>query len=347
VIAVVMGEGADAPMVNTVSAVTLGTLGLPGLEPVECDRLLRTALELGVTAFDTADVYGDGESERRLGNFVHSRRDQLFVSTKIGRPFHGERISAASVRARLEASLVRLQTDHVDVCHIHMPDPNASGDEIMGALDDLRVEGKVGASGWSNYPPEMMVADEFAADAAGRPAPGWVQTQYSMIVRRAEAGIFPVVRKLGKQVQVWGPLASGWLTSQAASSGKPVVSAQRAATRPGSFDLTRPGNERKAEVVRQLAELAAQWSLSLSHLAIAFALEHPAVTTLISGADQISQLEDCVQGTSVRLPSELIDAVDAIVAPGSVVNPDDIGWQYPEIRDSSLRRRSAPRPLTV
>jgi aryl-alcohol dehydrogenase-like predicted oxidoreductase len=172
------------------------------------------------------------------------------------------------------------------------------------------------------------------------------QPPYSIFARAAERDVFEVTQRFGMGVIVWSPLAGGWLTGKYTRDGKvPQGSrAERAAKQwAGSpvadrFDMTRPTNQMKLDKVEELETVAAKAGLSMTHMAIAFTLAHPAVTSAIIGPRTLDQLEDLLDGADARLDESTLDAIDEIVEPGGYFEPADLGWQPPWMSPESRRR---------
>ena len=156
-------------------------------------------------------------------------------------------------------------------------------------------------------------------------------------MRGIERDVLPVAQSYGMGVIPWSPLAGGWLSGRF-GTGKENTS-RRAGRIPGRYDLTIPANQRKLEIVNQLAEVADQAGLTLIELALAFVLEHPAVSAAIIGPRTMEQLESQLSAPEVRLETAVLDRLDEINPPGTNVNPEDAGWSPPSLVDARRRRR--------
>ena len=150
--------------------------------------------------------------------------------------------------------------------------------------------------------------------------------------------MLPTCQQYGMGVIPWSPLAGGWLTGRYRKGQEPPAST-RAGRLPQRYDLSLPGNQRKLEAADALAQLAEEAGLSLIHMALAFVLEHPAVTSAIIGPRTMEQLESQLGGADVKLPRDVLDRIDEIVPPGTNVNPMDAGWQNPWLAPEARRRR--------
>jgi aryl-alcohol dehydrogenase-like predicted oxidoreductase len=156
-------------------------------------------------------------------------------------------------------------------------------------------------------------------------------------VRGIEADVLPTARRHGMAVIPWSPLAGGWLFGRWRKDREPPQST-RAERLPARYDLSRPGNQRKLEAADALARLADEAGLSLIHMALAFVIRHPAVTSAIIGPRTMEQLESQLGAADVRLDDGLLDRIDEIVAPGINLNPADGGWQNPDLEPAARRR---------
>jgi aryl-alcohol dehydrogenase-like predicted oxidoreductase len=159
-----------------------------------------------------------------------------------------------------------------------------------------------------------------------------------MLARGIERDVLPVCQRYGMGVIPWSPLAGGWLSGRY-RKGADTPDSTRAQRIPRRYDMSLPENQRKLEAADALARLAEEAGLSLIHLAIAFALRHPAVTAPIIGPRTMEQLESQLGATEVELDDAILDRIDEIVPPGTNFNPADAGYTPPAIADSSLRRR--------
>src|SRR4051794_12524976 len=242
------------------------------------------------------------------------------------------------ITQEVESSLRRLGTDWIDLYQIHRFDPWIDLDETLGVLTDLVRAGKVRYLGSSTFPAEVIVEAQWVAERRGRERFTCEQPPYSMLVRGAEAAVLPVCRQYGLGVIPWSPLAGGWLTGRYRKGQEPPTSS-RAQRIPWRFDLSLPENQRKLDAADRLASLAEEAGLTLIHLALAFVVQHPAVTAAIVGPRTMDQLESQVGAADVTLDAGLLDRIDEIVPPGENFNPADAGWTPPAVADASLRRR--------
>ncbi|MFH9066743.1 aldo/keto reductase [Streptomyces coeruleorubidus] len=315
-------------------------------DEAECHRIVSTALEAGVNFVDTADVYAFGESEEILGRALKGRRDDVVLVSKFhnlmpGRPLDRNRRgnSRLWIMRAVEDSLRRLRTDHLDVYLVHRPDPRTGIEETLGALSDLVRAGKVRAIGTSSFPAEEIVEAQWAARRGGRKRFTVEQLSYSILARHAEAAVLPTAQRHRMGVMVWSPLSGGWLTGKYRAGSEPAGDS-RARTHGDHFDYSDERmRERKLAVVEELVRLAADEGCTLVELALRFVLAHPGVTSALMGPRTHDQLLTQLTAVDRPLSAEALDRIDELVAPGSVLNPRDIGHTPPALETAALRRR--------
>jgi aryl-alcohol dehydrogenase-like predicted oxidoreductase len=321
-------------------AMMFGDWGDP--DPGAGIRIIHRALDAGINFIDTADVYSRGASEEIVGKALAGRRDSVVLATKahgaMGDDVNQQGNSRRWLVAECDNSLRRLGTDYIDLYQIHRPDPTADVDETLGALTDLIRAGKIRYAGSSTFPASQIVAAQWAAQRRGRERFVCEQPPYSLLVRGVEAEVLPVCQEFRLGVIPWSPLAGGWLTGRYRKDSDVPVS-RRAERIPGRYDLSLPGNQAKLAAADKLAALAGEAGMPLIHLAIAFVLNHPAVTAAIIGPRTMEHLESQLGAASVTLPPDILDRIDEIVPPGTNLNPADAGYLPPALTDPSLRRR--------
>ena len=320
-------------------AMMFGEWGNPDHD--ESIRIIHRALDEGINFIDTADVYSQGESEVIVGKALASiDRTRVIVATKVHAQMGDDRNAQGNSRrwiiAECENSLRRLGTDYIDLYQIHRPDESTDIDETLGALSDLVHAGKVRYIGSSTFPAEQIVEAQWVAEKRGRERFRTEQPPYSILVRGIERDVLPTALNYGMGVIPWSPLAGGWL-SGTFGAGK-ENSSRRAARIPARYDLSLPGNQKKLEIVTELASLADNAGLSLIELSIAFVLEHPAISSAIIGPRTMDQLESQISAPDVRLDDAVLDRIDELVAPGTNVNRDDAGWS-PSVLGAPRKRR--------
>jgi len=307
-------------------------------------RIIHQALDAGINFVDTADVYARGESEEIVGKALKGRRDSVVLATKVHGAMHDTEPNMRGNSRRwivqeVEASLGRLQTDWIDLYQIHRWDPWTAHEETLGALTDLQRAGKIRYFGSSTYPPSEIVEAQWVAERRGFGRFVSEQPPYSILVRGVEAEVLPICARHGLAVIPWSPLAGGWLSGTYRRGSE--TTSRRASRIPARYDLSLAGNQAKLDAVERLTPLAESAGLSLIQLALAFVLRHPAVTAPIIGPRTMEQLESQLGAQDVVLHNDVLDAIDAIVPPGTNLNPVDAGWRPPALDDPSQRRRPA------
>jgi aryl-alcohol dehydrogenase-like predicted oxidoreductase len=310
-------------------------------------RIIHAALDAGIDFIDTADVYSAGESEEIVGKaLAGGRRDGVVLATKVWGQMgddpnhHGG--SRRWIIEEVENSLRRLGTDYIDLYQIHRPTPETDLDETLGAMSDLVTQGKVRYIGHSTYPPSLITEAQWVARDRGLHRFVCEQPPYSMLARGIEAEVLPTCAKYGMGVIPWSPLSGGWLSGRwrkDADAPAPASAARRRLS--DRYDLSLPINQRKLEAAEALAQLAEEAGMSLIEMAIAFVLNHPAVTAPIIGPRTMEQLESQLPAADVVLDDALLDRIDAIVPPGVNLNPADGGWAGPALEPAARRRQSA------
>jgi len=321
-------------------AMMLGAWGNPDHD--DAVRIVHRALDAGINFVDTADVYSAGESETIVGKALKGRRDQVVLATKVhgvmGDDPNRQGNSRRWIRLACEDSLRRLDTDWIDLYQIHRPSPDCDIDDTLGALSDLIREGKIRYAGSSTFPPSAIVEAQWTAERRARERFVTEQPPYSILVRAVEAEVLPTCQRYGMGVIPWSPLAGGWLTGRY-RKGQDVPVSHRAQRVPVRYDMALPGNQAKLDAADALAVLADKSGLTLIQLALAFVLRHPAVSAAIIGPRTMDQLEGQLGADDVALTDDVLDAIDAIVPPGTNLSPPDAGWIPPSLTDASLRRR--------
>ena len=309
----------------------------------ESIRIIHRSLDAGINFVDTADVYSAGESEEIVGKALTAgRREHVVLATKAHFPMGDDPNRQGNSRRWLtqevDNSLTRLGTDWIDLYQIHRPDPATDIDETLGVLTDLVRAGKIRSFGTSTFPAHAIVEAQWVAHRRNRERFVSEQPPYSILVRGIEADVLPVCQEYGLGVLTWSPLAGGWLSGRYRKNGA-VPTSHRAERMPQRYDMTLPGNQRKLEAADQLGRLADEAGIPLVHLALAFVLRHPAITSVIIGPRTMEQLESQLGASDVVLDDGLLDRIDEIVPPGQNLNPGDAGWEHPALTSSAARRR--------
>ncbi|HSN12953.1 MAG TPA: aldo/keto reductase [Propionibacteriaceae bacterium] len=329
----------------SVSSLCLGTMMFgPWGNDDEADsiRVIRRALDSGINVVDTADAYSAGESERIVGKALAGRRDDVVLATKFLMPM-GEDPNMRGASRRwimrsVEDSLRRLGTDYIDLYQVHRPSRTTDVEETLGALTDLVRQGKVRYIGSSSYAASQIVEAQWVARDRRLERFVTEQPPYSILVRGIEADVLPTAQRHGMGILTYSPLAGGWLSGR---WRKDAPSDPTSRARPSArFDMTSPANQAKLEVVEQLAQLAEQAGITLIQLAIAFVINHPAVTAAIIGPRTMEQLESQLSAADVVLDADVLDRIDRLVAPGVTINLDDNSYGEAELTTEARRRPS-------
>jgi aryl-alcohol dehydrogenase-like predicted oxidoreductase len=315
-------------------AMMFGAVGNPDHD--DSVRIIHKALDAGINFVDTADAYSRGESELIVGKALKGRRDDVVLATKLHLPMGEDPNQRGNSRRWImtaaEDSLRRLQTDYIDVYQIHRPDPDTDIEETLSALSDLIHSGKVRAIGSSTMPASDIVEAQWVAERRGLERFRTEQPPYSILNRGIEAEMLPVAQRYGMGTLVWSPLAKGMLTGRIRKNQPTDL--RRAAI------MTSFSDELRLDAVERLIPLAHEAGLPMTHLAMAFVIAHPGVTSAIIGPRTMEQLDDLLAGVEVSLTDEILDRIDEIVPPGTDVGrPDQSAYLPPAIKRADLRRR--------
>jgi aryl-alcohol dehydrogenase-like predicted oxidoreductase len=301
-----------------VSLVGLGCNNFGGRADFAAAReVVHKALDLGVTFFDESDTYGDphGSSEEILGRVLGARRQDIVLATKFARPMDAEgRLQGASRRyimAAVEASLKRLNTDWIDLYQLHQPDPLTPIEETLRALDDLVRHGKVRYIGCSTLPAWQVVEAQWTAKHLGLEHFVSCQEEYSLLARRLDHDMLPMIEAYGMGLIPFAPLASGLLTGKyrrgtAGPPGARFTIMPRLAER-----YLTPQNW---AVVERLEEFAVARGKTLLDLAMSWLARRPAVASVIAGAMRAEQVEQNIKAVSWALSPEDMREIDRLTA---------------------------------
>jgi aryl-alcohol dehydrogenase-like predicted oxidoreductase len=266
------------------------------------------AIDLGVTLFDTADVYGDGTSESFLGETIGKRRSQVVIATKFGWG-NPSGASRRTITRTVEASLKRLRTDTIDLYQVHYPDPNTPIEETLRALDDLVRDGKVRAIGCSNFSASQVSAALDASARIGSAAFVTCQDEYSLLVRKIEHNLMPLMLKRGMTLLPYAPLAGGFLSGKY-RRGKPLPKDARLAY--SSHHATDVINERNWAMADRLRDFAERTGRSMLDIAFGWLLARPVTASVIAGAMTPEQVELNVRAGNARLSADDVAELDRI-----------------------------------
>jgi aryl-alcohol dehydrogenase-like predicted oxidoreductase len=325
-----------------VSPFALGTMkfgpyGNP--DPGDCVRIIHKALDAGINFVDTAEVYGrDGETERIVGRALRGRRDDVVLATKFNGPMgtgpNRQGNSRRWIMTAVEDSLRRLGVDHIDLYQAHHVDHRTDMEETLSALTDLLRAGKVRAIGTSGLPATGIVEAQWLAERRGLARFRTEQPHYSILNRGIERDVLPVCEQYGLGALIWSPLAAGLLTGRFRPGGEPL-SANSLHWLPQHLT-----DKRKHAAIEQLVPIAEQAGLSLTHMALAFVVSHPAITSAIIGPRTMAHLDDLIAGAGTVLDDDVLDLIDEVVPPGADLGPIDVAHVPPALGEPARRRRN-------
>jgi aryl-alcohol dehydrogenase-like predicted oxidoreductase len=323
-----------------VSPYCLGAMmfgGIANPDHDDCVRIIHKALDFGINFVDTADRYSAGESEEVVGKALKGRRDSIVLATKVHGPMGDDPNMQGNSRRwitrAVEDSLRRLQTDYIDVYQIHRPSPDTDIEETLSALTDLMRAGKVRAIGSSTFPVSEIVEAQWVAERRGLARFRTEQPPYSILDRGIERDMLPACQRYGMGVMVWSPLSKGMLTGRY-RKGQPLPDSLRVKYFPRQMS-----DERSLDAVEQLISLAEEAGLSLTHMAMAFVMAHPSVTSAILGPRTMQHLDDLLASAEVRLSDDVLDRIDQIAPPGTDIGLNEANYNPPAMLQADLRRR--------
>jgi aryl-alcohol dehydrogenase-like predicted oxidoreductase len=263
-------------------------------------RVIDAAIESGINFFDTADIYGQGQSEDYIGRALGDRRKQIIIATKFAKPMDGQGRGAHPnyIRTAVDASLRRLRTDYIDLYQQHEPDPNVPIADTLGALDDLVKTGKIREIGCSNFSVHQLQE----AERAVRPGAARfvsVQNEYSLMHREPELGVLDECMRLSLAFLPFFPLASGLLTGKY-RLGQPLPEGSR----------LKSVDDQNLEVVESLIEFSESRGHTILELAFSWLLAQPAVASVIAGATKPEQIHANVAAAGWQLSAEDLEELD-------------------------------------
>ncbi|MGB3810803.1 MAG: aldo/keto reductase [Parvibaculum sp.] len=276
------------------------------IDQVATDKVVGKALDLGITLFDTADIYGNkGGSETMLGKALGSRRKDIVLATKFGLPMgEGDLMKGASRRYivnAVEASLKRLGTDYIDLYQIHFPDPETPIDETLAALDDLIRAGKVRYIGCSNFAGWQLTEAWYIAKELGATKFITAQNHYNLLDRKIEQELIPAAKAYGASVLPYFPLASGMLTGKYIRGRDLPNDARLTVMGGGAKNILTDAN---FDLVEKLTEFASARGHTTLDLAIGWLASQPHVASVIAGATKPEQVEQNVAAGAWELNAE-------------------------------------------
>ena len=306
-----------------VSVVGIGCNNFGGRLDLEATRkVVHKALDLGVTLFDTADVYGGygygnyGGSETQLGEILGARRKDIVLASKFGMAMNAagtiKGASPAYIRSAIEASLKRLRTDWIDLYQIHRPDPQTPIEDTLGTLDALVKEGKVRHIGCSCFSSAQIDAAQAAAARLDLTPLTTSQDEYSLLARAIERDPMPAIQRHGLGLLPYYPLANGLLTGKYKRNAPAPAGSRLAAGGRGGSEL----NDANWAIVEKLERFCAARGKTLLQLAFGWLLAHDAVPSVIAGATKPEQIEQNVAAASWTLSKAEKDEIDRLTRRG-------------------------------
>jgi aryl-alcohol dehydrogenase-like predicted oxidoreductase len=299
----------------TVSELGLGCMGMSefygAADEGESLATVHRALDLGVTLLDTADMYGIGHNEEVVGRAIAGRRDEVVLATKFGNRIEGEKRWVDNrpewIREAIEASLKRLQVDHVDLYYMHRRDPDVPIEESVGAMAELVAQGKVRALGLSEVSAETLRAAQQVHPIAA------LQSEWSLFTRTIEEKIVPTARELGVGIVPYSPIGRGLLAGALTSLDELADNDVR--HRQPRFE--RENLEANLKLVERVREIAGEIGCTPAQLAIAWTLSQGDDVVPIPGTKRVRYLEENVAAADIELTAEQLARIDEAVPAGA------------------------------
>ena len=279
-------------------------------------KCVKTAFDLGITTFDTADVYAGTRAETVLGKALKGiRRESYELFTKVywptGTGKNDRGLSRKHIMESCHASLKRLNVDHIDLYQMHRFDFETPLEESLQAFEDLIRQGKVNYIGFSEWTAAQISSALKIQDARGYSRFVSSQPQYSALWRVIEAEVVPLSRKEGIGQIVWSPIAQGVLTGKYKPGAKPPAGSRATDKKSGAGMISRWMRDEVLESVQKLQPVADSVGLTMSQLAIAWVLQNDNVSSAIMGATKPSQVKENVKASGVKLDASVMSAIDS------------------------------------
>jgi aryl-alcohol dehydrogenase-like predicted oxidoreductase len=323
--------------------------GLSSAGQAEADELVKTSIDIGINFFDTADNYTEGESEKILGqslkNLNIARKDVVIATKVYSRVGPGRNDVGASrghIMDAVDASLRRLQTDHIDLYQIHCDDSVTPLEETLRALDTLVQHGKVRYIGCSNWQAWKIAKALGISELRNLARFDTLQAYYSIAARDLEREIVPMLQSEKVGLLVWSPLAGGLLSGKFSRTNQKAVDSRRS-----EIDFPIVDKERTWKILDVMAPIAKAHRCSPARVSLAWLLARPVVTSVIIGAKRLDQLKDNLAAVELTFTQDELRQLDEV----SALPPEYPGWMLPfqgadrlELVDRSQRFREISKP---
>ena len=299
-----------------VSEICLGTMTFGnGADQDGATKMVNTALDAGLTFFDTANSYVGGTSETMLGVALKGKRQDAVIASKFFNPMGGRPNDSGNsrlhIKQQIEGSLKRLQTDYIDVYYIHHVDHSTPLEEVLRALDDLVRDGKILYTACSNFEAWRLMEALWISDTKGWERFACYQPQYSLVVRDIDEEIVPALQLKGLGCVAWSPLASGYLAGKY-TPGSLKVQGTRSAEGWGFQGRFFAPNH--PEILQTVLEVAKEIGRSPAQVALRWVMDQPFMTSAIVGARNAEQLGETLKAGGWRLPAEALARLDKVSA---------------------------------
>jgi aryl-alcohol dehydrogenase-like predicted oxidoreductase len=317
-----------------VSEICLGTMTFGnGADQDGATKMVNTALDAGLTFFDTANSYVGGTSETMLGVALKGKRQDAIVASKFFNPMGGRPNDSGNsrlhIKQQIEGSLKRLQTDYIDVYYVHHVDHTTPLEEVLRALDDLVRDGKILYTACSNYEAWRLMEAMWISDTKGWERFSCYQPQYSLVVRDIDEEIVPAIELKGLGCVAWSPLASGYLAGKYMPGSLKVQGTRSAEGWGFQSKFFAPNHE---EILQTLLEVAKELGRTPAQVALRWVMDKPFMTSAIVGARNAEQLADTLKAGGWTLPKEAFERLDKVSARPS---------RYPRAFEDPMPQRRA------
>jgi aryl-alcohol dehydrogenase-like predicted oxidoreductase len=317
-----------------VSEICLGTMTFGnGADQDGATKMVNTALDAGLTFFDTANSYVGGTSETMLGVALKGKRQDAIVASKFFNPMGGRPNDSGNsrlhIKQQIEGSLKRLQTDYIDVYYVHHVDHTTPLEEVLRALDDLVRDGKILYTACSNYEAWRLMEALWISDTKGWERFSCYQPQYSLVVRDIDEEIVPAIELKGLGCVAWSPLASGYLAGKYMPGSLKVQGTRSAEGWGFQSKFFAPNHE---EILQTLLDVAKELGRTPAQVALRWVMDKPFMTSAIVGARNAEQLSDTLKAGGWTLPKEAFERLDKVSARPS---------RYPRAFEDPMPQRRA------